>query len=92
MTESIPSRFITGADPITYCVQEITELERLRQVKLGISFEFRHVREAARYAEIRHPLLLCSVHRRERRPVREKQIGNEQINFYPFEKLSRVAT
>ena len=89
LTRSISSRSIAG-DPITQCVQEITELERFRQVKLTIGFEFRHVREAARYEEIRHPLLLCGVHRGERRPIREKHIGNEQIDFYPFEKLSRI--
>ena len=49
-----------------------------------------HVREASRYEEVWHLLLLCEIHCRERRPVGENHIGNERINFCPFEKLPRI--
>lgn len=58
-------------------------------MKLAIGLEFRHVREAARYKEIRHLLLLCG-DCRESRPIREKHVGDQQINFYPFHKLARI--
>jgi hypothetical protein len=59
-------------------------------VKLTVDFKFRHVREAACNGETRHFALFGDIERREGRPVRQKDIGNEQVNFTRFENLSRI--
>src|SRR6185312_4013992 len=46
---SVPPHSVSGSDPIAHRAQEVSELERLRQMELTIGFEFRHLRVVTRH-------------------------------------------
>jgi hypothetical protein len=59
-------------------------------VELAIGFEFRHACRTTRHQEKQHVVLFRSIQGRKRCAVREKHVGNEQIDSHPFKHFARV--